>query len=98
MNQGLQRFFQPGTTPCCPEPTRDQQMDILIGLFQQIAGVNYTCQQLEALALQYACIPRPLQLPALIYLATQILAASGIQIPGPIGPQGPPGQNGATQG
>lgn len=49
-------------------------MDVLIGLFQQIAGVNYTCAQLSALAAQYACMPRALQLPALIYLATLIVA------------------------
>jgi hypothetical protein len=58
----------------CRIPTRNDQMEKLIGLFVQIAqastGIMYDCASLEALGEQFACIPRPLQLPVLIALAT----------------------------
>jgi hypothetical protein len=49
------------------------EMAVLIALFAQIAGVTVTCASLEALAAQFNCLPRQTQLPALIYLATQIV-------------------------
>jgi hypothetical protein len=53
--------------------TQTEQMGVLISLFAQIADVQLTCQSLATLAAQYSCLPPQLQLPALIYLATQII-------------------------
>lgn len=57
--------------------TQSDQMGVLISLFAQIADVQLTCQNLQTLAAQYACLPPQSQLPALIYLAAQILAEGG---------------------
>jgi hypothetical protein len=59
------------------ELTQSEQMGVLISLFAQIANVQLTCQSLQALAAQYACLPPQSQLPALIYLASQIVAQGG---------------------
>ena len=67
------------------------EMPILIALFAKIAGVTMDCPTLESLAAQYNCLPRQNQLPALIYLATQILAA--VPPPDYINYAGPPTQN-----
>ena len=50
------------------------EMAVLIALFAKLAGVTVDCPTLEALASQYNCLPRQVQLPALIYLASQIVA------------------------
>lgn len=53
---------------------RSWEMAVLIALFAQIAGVTVTCQSLQTLAAQYNCLQSQQQLPALIYLASQIIA------------------------
>lgn len=57
--------------------TRQQQMGALISIFAKIAGITVNCSTLEVLAAEYNCLPPQAQLPALIYLATQILANGG---------------------
>lgn len=49
-------------------------MSALVAIFAQIGGITVTCQTLQTLAAQFNCLPPSSQLPALIYLATQILA------------------------
>jgi hypothetical protein len=52
-------------------------MAALVYIFGTLAGMQLTCDQLEAAAATYACLPRATQLPALIYLASQIIANGG---------------------
>ena len=52
-----------------------QMMAALVAVFAQIAGISVNCATLQTLAAQYNCLPRQAQLPALIYLASQIVAA-----------------------
>lgn len=57
---------------CCL-PTQCEQMSALVAIFAQIAGMPIDCATLATAAGQYACLSRQMQLPALIYLASQIL-------------------------
>jgi len=60
-------------------------MLMLVWLMAQATGVT-NCETILAGAQTMACIPRNLQLPALISLMSQIVQSGGI-----VGPQGPPG-------
>jgi hypothetical protein len=53
------------------------EMAVLIGLFAKIAGVTMDCPTLNAMAQQYACVPRQNQLPVLIGLANIMLIGGG---------------------
>jgi hypothetical protein len=76
---------------CCL-PGQNIQMAALVFLFGKLAGVT-DCPTIAAGAAQYSCLSRQEQLPALIFLATQILA----NLPTiATGPQGPAGANGAA--
>ena len=77
---------------CCL-PSQNIQMAALVYLFGKLAGVT-DCPTIAAGAAQYSCLSRQDQLPALIFLATQILAKATMGTPGPTGPQGPAGANG----
>lgn len=61
----------------CWLPTRGQQMAVLIAIFGQLSGLPMTCESLQALAEQWACIPRDLQLAALIGLAVTMQPNTG---------------------
>jgi hypothetical protein len=52
-------------------------MAALIALWVKATGTPMTCASLEALAQQYTCIDRALQLPALIGLAVTMQPGSG---------------------
>jgi hypothetical protein len=52
--------------------TQTEQMGVIISLLAQIANVQLTCQNLQTMAAQYACLPPQSQLPAVIYLLTLI--------------------------
>src|SRR5271165_1703705 len=54
--------------------SQTSEMACLIAIFAQIAGISVTCAELQSLAAQFNCLQRQTQLPALIYLATQIIA------------------------
>ena len=75
---------------CFPPGKESLWVPTLISLFANIAGVSVDCPTLNALAQQYACIPPQNQLPALLYLAVQIVnnsaATCGVCPPGPPGP------------
>jgi hypothetical protein len=57
--------------------SQTQQMGALITIFAALANMPITCDALQAYAAQYACLPRNVQLAALIYLASQIVSAGG---------------------
>jgi hypothetical protein len=57
--------------------TQTEQMGVLITIFAELANMPITCQTLQTYAAQFSCLPPGLQLPALIYLASEILAAGG---------------------
>ena len=69
----------------CKLPGKDLQMAALVYLFGKIAGVT-NCNDILAGAQTMTCLDRQQQLPALIWLALQILNAGG-----GMGPPGPPG-------
>lgn len=56
----------------CWLPDRGQQMSALLAIFVQLSNQPMTCASVQALAQQWACIPRELQLPALIALANSM--------------------------
>jgi hypothetical protein len=61
-------------------------MSVLVAQFAQLANMSISCEALEAAAAQYGCLSRQAQLPALIYLVTQITATvppDYIDYPGP---------------
>jgi hypothetical protein len=73
----------------CKLPGKDLQMAALVYLFGKIAGVT-NCNDILAGAQTMTCLDRQQQLPALIWLALQILnAGGGMGPPGPPGPAGP---------
>ena len=54
--------------------SQTSEMACLIAIFAQIAGISVTCAELQSLSAQFNCLQRQTQLPALIYLAQQIVA------------------------
>jgi hypothetical protein len=71
-------------------PGQDLQMAALVFLFAKIAGVT-DCNSIAAGAQTVSCLTRQQQLPALIWLASQILANIPVIATGPQGPAGAPG-------
>jgi hypothetical protein len=70
----------------CKLPGKDLQMAALVYLFGKIAGVT-NCNDILAGAQTITCLDRQQQLPAIIWLALQILnAGGGMGPPGPMGP------------
>lgn len=60
---------------------RSWLMAALIAMVAQLLGIQVTCDQLQANAQQFLCLPPNQQLPALIWLFAQI-------VPGQIAPVG----------
>lgn len=69
------------------------QMAALIYVFNAM-GPNLSCEQIEEGAQTMACLERQEQLPALIFLAAQILFTAAIGPQGPQGATGGPGPAG----
>jgi hypothetical protein len=99
MSPAQQLSFQARQIACWL-PDRNLQMAALIAICAQIANVTLSCEALQALAQQFTCIPRELQLPALIgILNGATVGPEGPPgPPGPQGPQGPIGPPGGPQG
>lgn len=54
------------------------QMGAIIALLSQLAESTMDCPALAAAAAQFSCIPRQLQVPAMIYQLNAILTGNGI--------------------
>lgn len=57
--------------------SQSTQMSLLAAIFANLAKMTLTCESANALAQQFACVERQLQLPLLIALANQIVQVSG---------------------